>query len=311
MRLRYILFFYLIAITDLKAQDFDPLFEPGAEYTLHLNDGTTLTGIVMEFQGGIVLLRTITGDFRVHVKDIKRIKGGPEKTSDLNEKWFATPKKGTYVLGPSGLPLDPNEFDYQNNYILINTLNYGITKAVSIGGGVELISAALGHPMYYLNPRIAVPLKQNFHVGGGIMFISAPTIELDNMNSTLNSKRYDVKKYYDLGVLYGSATLGSSDRNITVIAGYGLLNSKAPNRPMISVSGVYRVGSRIALVSENWLLPKYYILSYGMRLITRRIAFDFTFINNHEFYENGTFGIGIPFVSMMIRIGKLKEEPGS
>jgi hypothetical protein len=276
------------------------LFEPGAEYTLILNDGTTLTGIVMQFSEGVVTLRNDAGDFRVNVKNIRRIKGGPEKTSDSNEKWFASPKKGTYVLGPSGLPLEPNEFNYQNNFIVINTLNYGITNAVSVGGGFELLTAALGHPIYYLNPRISIPLRENLHLGSGILFLSAPSLEINGTN-------VDVSKYYDLGVIYGSATLGNSDRNITLITGYGLLNSKPTNRPTISLSGVYRLGSRIALISENWLIPDYYIISYGMRLMTRRIAFDFTLINNHEFYANGTFGF--PFVSFMIKLGKLRIEP--
>ena len=302
MRLRFFFCFYLLLLIESRAQDFQPLFEPGAEYTLVLNDGTTLTGIVMQFTGGVVTLRNDSGDFRVNVKDIRRIKGGPEKTSDTNEKWFASPKKGTYVLGPSGLPLEPNEFNYQNNFIIINTLNYGITNAVSVGGGFELLSAAFGHPIYYLNPRVAIPFKEDLHLGSGILFLSAPTIDIDGTS-------IDVSKYYDLGIVYGSATFGSSDRNVTLIAGYGLLNSKLTNRPTISLSGVYRLTSRIALISENWLIPDYYIISYGMRLMTRRIAFDFTLINNHEFYANGTFGIGFPFVSFMIKLGKLKKGP--
>jgi len=289
-KLRSIFFclIYLSILTTAFSQDYEQVFETGAVYEIILYNKTVLVGIVTEFSSGQVTIETTAGTFTVMLKDIRKIKGGPERKSETNLDWYASPKRGNYLYAPSSIPMDPNEFNYQNSFVVINSLNYGVTNSLVIGGGFEFISLLLEEPIYYLIPRFTFPVSQNWHAGIGVLILSIPALDINLAN------------------LYGMATYGNADRNFTIGLGYGYSNKSLSYLPTLNLSAIFRLSRKIALITENWYVQNDYMLSYGMRLMFKRIALDFTFLNNHEIaYQEGGPSLGIPFVTFMIRLGKM------
>jgi len=270
------------------AQDYEPIFQSGAKYEIVLYNGTVLIGTVTDFSDGKVTINTTAGDFTVLLKDIRKIKGGPEKKSETNLDWYQSPKRGSYILAPSAIEMEPNEFNYQNSMVFINSLNYGVTHSLVIGGGFELISTLLGEPMYYLLPRFTFPVSKNWRAGAGFLLLSVKPLDIN------------------LAQFYGMVTYGNSDRNFTLGVGYGFSDKTFSYVPTVNFSAIYRFSKKIAFITENWYAQKdNYIISYGIRLILRRISFDFTFVNNYEIAITDGGNLGIPFATFMIRFGKL------
>lgn len=290
MRSAFILILFTSISLAALAQDYEPVFQTGAKYEIILYNGTVLIGTVTDFSNGRVTINTSAGELTVALKDIRKIKGGPEKKSETNLDWYQSPKRGSYIFAPSAIPMDPNEFNYQNSMVFINSLNYGVTHSLVLGGGFELISTLLGEPIYYLLPRFTFPVSENWHAGVGIFLLSIPQKPIA----------------INLAQIYGMATYGNSDRNFTIGIGYGFSNKTFSYIPTVNLSIIYRLSRKIALISENWYAQEdNYILSYGVRLILRRISFDFTFVNNYEIAVANGGNLGFPFATFMIRFGKL------
>ncbi|MEL6922985.1 MAG: hypothetical protein AAFO94_02980, partial [Bacteroidota bacterium] len=86
------------------------------------------------------------------------------------------------------------------------------------------------------------------------------------------------------------------------------------NRPVITISGMYRLSQRWGFITENWLIPtegyssdgnsiNYHpIFSYGLRVINERITIDFGFIVEEDIVD--VFKIGFPIVGIVLPFGK-------
>ena len=63
-----------------------------------------------------------------------------------------------------------------------------------------------------------------------------------------------------------------------------------------------RVSRKVALVTENWLIPSnayYGIYSYGLRFFSEKMAVDLAFVNNSDIAS--FLKIGIPFASYTLK----------
>jgi hypothetical protein len=67
-----------------------------------------------------------------------------------------------------------------------------------------------------------------------------------------------------------------------------------------------RVGRKISLITENWMIPVNYgskdymgLFSYGLRVLGEKTSFDFGFINNAEIVKG--IGIGIPYLDIVVK----------
>jgi len=162
-----------------------------------------------------------------------------------------------------------------------------LTDHLSIGAGV-VIPFAL-----FITPKVGYQVSKNLHVGGGIIIA----------NSLIKDFNFGV------GAGYGSVTLGSKERNVTLNVGLGAVKESAgingndyewklANRPMMTLSGMTRISKRMMLMTENWFfsaktvnydsmtgqpINSYYeyngILSVGARYLGARYAVDFGFLS--------------------------------
>ena len=260
-------------------------------YKLELNDGTNLIGNFLRKDANSATLKTSSiPRIEIPISKIKSIEKVEDASIKKEKNWFPNPNATRYFYGPSAFNLKRGKGYYKNTFVFLNSVDYGITDNISIGGGLELVSTVLStfldtKPLFFLTPKVGFKVTEKFHAGGGLLYLHIPTM-FGSGGST------------NLGIAYGCGTIGTTDHNITGGLGWGFVNGELSKTPIVTLSGMTRISKRVALVSENWLVPfnSYYgLYSYGIRFFAENMAVDLAFVNNAEIA--GTIPIGIPFLT--------------
>ena len=92
--------------------------------------------------------------------------------------WFPNPNYSRYFISP-GIQLKQGDGYYQNIDLSANTVSYGITNFLSIGGGLELYTTLSGHPVFILMPKLGFKVGKSFWLGGGIFYLNAAEVISD------------------------------------------------------------------------------------------------------------------------------------
>lgn len=288
---------------------------------IETTDGAELFGYIIKNDSMHLKLSTKSmGEISINKSKISRIEVVSDESVKGSQYWFENPNSTRYFVGPSAFNLKKGEGYYQNNYIFLNSVNVGITKNISMGAGFELLSTFginTGGPIFYVTPKVGFKAAKNLHVGGGVLYASIPVY-------TYNSS---TKKRSGLGAGFGVITLGDKDNNFTLGGGYGFSNNEWSKRPMITASGMVRIGRKSSLVTENWFYPqkeyaysnngqgfqttvavsyKYRgLVSYGVRFFGESMSVDLGFINNREISE--FILVGIPYIDFVVKFGGKKS----
>lgn len=263
-----------------------------AFYYITLNDGNKIYGQILKREKSELEFQTENlGKISIPVQNIKKIQKVERTNLVKGEYWFPNPNSTRYLFSPTAINLKKGEGYYQNADIIVNSANYGVNDNFSIGGGIILPVVA------FITPKVGFKVAKKLHMGVGAMLgvIPGPSIA---------------------GILYGITTYGSIEHNITLGAGYGFAEEESLKGPIVTLSGMTRVGRRAALVTENWGIPiprnnyangsytettEYMVfISYGMRFMpNEKYSFDFAFINSRDIIEY--IPIGIPFIDFVIK----------
>ena len=207
------------------------------------------------------------------------------------------PNATRYLFAPSAIPLQQGEGYYQNVYVGVNSINYGLSDHVAVSGGIEMftllatIFTDAGIVVGFANVKGGWQVGENLHVGGGVIVGGVFT---------------DSDGVVALG--YGLATLGDRSTNLTLSLATGMLNGEFSRAPTIVLGGMHQINARIGLVTENWwvmrreegdlydypydpqvgyqtlLVGSYQetnsILAFsgGLRMITNKITFDIALV---------------------------------
>jgi hypothetical protein len=243
-------------------------------------DGNILRGTILrEDSGYISFTSDVTGAISIEKSRVLSVKVFNPANSG-NQQVYAN-LASRYFFSPSAINMRKGDGYYQNTWFSLQSFNYAITNNITIGGGFELFSLLLGHPLFFFTPKIGFDLSRNVHAGAGYMLMGVLTPGSKNIN-----------------LVYGNFTLGNADLNMSMNAGTSL---DYPGKPLLTLSGFVRAGTRIGFMTENWLIPTdtYYTLySFGVRVIGRRSAFDFGLVTNPDI---ATFIPGIPFLSYSLK----------
>jgi len=252
----------------------------GMYFIFYMKDGSLLHGKISNQNANEIEIETKSiGNTKIPTERIKEMRKIEEKDMHRRKYWYPNPNASRYFFGPSAIPLKKQEGYFQNADLLINSANYGITKNFSIQAGT-IIPFAI-----FLMPKFGFKVKENLHMGAGMIYAS-----------TLIKFR---KTNYKIGALYGLATMGNNNNNITFGAGYGF--SEANNttiffqKPIMTFDGMARVSRTIALVTENVIYPVKYCYynaegkvceynyksspSFGCRIMKERTTIDFGFLS--------------------------------
>ena len=265
---------------------------------LHLietTDGNQYIGEIISEDEEAVRLRTQgLGEIklsRVYIRKIEPV--DPEKLIG-EEYWAENPQSTRYFWAPNGYGLKKGEGYYQNVWILFNQIAVGVTDHFSIGGGIVPAFLFAGAPTpVWITPKVSIPVVENkFNLGAGVL--GGVVIGEDNSG---------------FGIFYGISTFGSRDKHLSIGLGYGFAGGEIAKSPVVTISGMTRLGKRGYLISENYYIPtKPYllVLSFGGRTIINKLGLDYgLFIPVSE--DVDTF-VAIPWLGLTIPFGKKSNK---
>ncbi len=208
-------------------------------------------GAISKRDGETIVLKTVNGEIYLITSNVISI----ENYDYVGKFQFANSHDTRYFFGPSGIPIKKGKGYYQNILVTTNFVNYGVTKNISIGGGLEFISTVNGNPIWCLTPKIGFEISENIHAGGGLLMLGT--------------------RDGSAALGYGVFTLGQSETNLSLGLGYGIYDGKLSDYPAIMISGTHRISNSIALLSENYVLPNsFYFGIHGIRLLSKKTSFD-------------------------------------
>ncbi|MHA6249122.1 hypothetical protein ACXYMU_14370 [Pontibacter sp. CAU 1760] len=259
-------------------------------WLVETTDGSIIQGVYLgQSEAGIRLLSDTAGEITIPMASVKSFKILNARNFRDGQYWFENPNATRYFYSPSAFSLKEGEFYYQNTYLVLNSINIGITDRLTIGAGFELISTFSGEPIYFITPKYTFPISDKWNAGAGILYVNAA-----------------MEDFSGLGVGYGIVTYGNLDDNITFGTGFGYVDGEASGKPVFTLSGMKRTGRNTAFVSENWLVPidgYQGIYSYGIRFMGEKMTVDLAFLNNPDIARDVLF-IGIPYVDFVVKFGK-------
>ncbi len=265
-----------------------------ATYQVETLDGNIFTGNLIQQDSLTVQLKTDklgTLTFqRADIKSFKELKGVMQADGRI---WLPNPQSARYFWAPNGYGLDKGEGYYQNIWILYNQVSVGLSKNFSIGAGMLplFLFGGAATPVF-LVPKFSIPVvKEKVNLGTGAFL------------GTILGEETGV-----FGLLYGTSTFGSRDKNLSVGLAYGFAGSRMMDNPIINISGMARVGPRGYLLTENYIITAdgeaMVIFSMGGRTIFRNVGLDYS-LWIPLFSGMGTF-VAAPFLGITLPIGKRK-----
>lgn len=256
-------------------------------YQIELMDGSELIGIIFAQDSSTYKIKTFSipqlSVFKTSVRKIKLIEN---KVVINGATVVPNPNPTRYFFAPSAFNLKKGEGYYQNTYLLLNSINYGLSDHFSIGASMELIStfSTLGlnwSPIWLITPKVGVEIARNVNVGAGLLMAGM-----------------GFKGGFQLA--YGLVTYGTTENNVTLALSTGWIDGDYMQNPPLTVNGMFRMGRRTAFVTENWIVPDVGSLySYGVRFFGSKISVDLGFINNRDIMD--AILIGIPYVDFVVK----------
>jgi len=106
------------------------------------------------------------------------------------------------------------------------------------------------------------------------------------------------------GLLYGTGTVGDTNKNLTLGLGYAYGGGEISSTPVVNISGMYRTGQSIYFISENYFIPDTDaggLVSFGVRWAPENFAVDFALLRPLE--DFGGF-VGLPWLGLTIPFGR-------
>ncbi len=278
-------FFLIMTLTVISQVEADSVM-----VYIETTDGNTYTGLVIEQDSAKVVLQTESlGTITIGRENIKEMESVLPVKMVEGKYWFDNPQATRYFYSPNGYGLKAGEGYYQNIWVLFNSFAVGVTDYISIGAGVIPLFLFAGEstPMW-ITPKFSIPLKKDaFNIGGGAL-LGAVLGEDDA----------------GFGIVYGLATLGSRDNNVTFGMGYGYAGGDWANSPMFNFNCMFRTGARGYFLTENYFISSeeasVVLISLGGRQIIKKAGLDYglfiPFSSDMEgFIAIPWLGITIPF----------------
>ena len=254
-------------------------------------DGNEFLGTVVQETGDTLTLQTTGyGLVRIPNAQIRRSRTLAPNAAKSGTLWFDEPLDSRYFLGTNAFGLRAGEGYYQNVWISLNQADVGLNDYFSVGCGSVPLAIFGGLLPIWVTPRASVPiLKDRLHLGGGGLLgsIFAPYAE----------------SRASFGYLYGQATWGKRDANITLGGGYTYSNGVWGEQPVLSLSAMYRAGKKLAIITENYRFSagrdRVLVFSGGVRVIGKFVSLDAALVLLGT--ADGVFGV--PLLSIATPFG--------
>lgn len=189
---------------------------------------------------------------------------------------YENPNYFSYFFTSTGFGLPEKSIYYHNQYIISNTLGFGIHKNFSLTGGFIFFPNPFSGDteiIFLLKPHVHVDISKTLHLAGGSLISHYSTNDI--------SDNYSITLFFPYIVL----TAGNSDANISFQL-TGISDNydyeKRSLQLMNSISGMYRLSKHFVLVGENmFFMPSKeveylnYNGIYGGHIIGKKGSFEF------------------------------------
>lgn len=263
----------------------------GRSYRVETVQGTTFTGVLVSMS--LTALEFTTpelGAVKLERSQVRRADLQGPVTAGAKPGYFDIGNGNRLFFAPTGRGLRKGENTLQAISLYLVGANFGITNNISVGGYVSVIPGLdPGNQFLVLTPKLSIPVREKLHVGLGVLYLRIPTFDA-----------FD--RAYGAGVVYGAATYGSADDNVTAGLGYGLFEGEIGSTPILQLGGQTRVSRRVSLISENYIIADSRAGLgglYGIKINWRRTslglgaayayAFGYDETSTYTFYSsNGT-----------------------
>lgn len=242
-----------------------------------LRDGSSLVGRIVAVRADTVDFQTSVGIVAIATKDIRQIKEAPSASVHEGRYWFPNPNATRLFFAPTGRMLEKGDGYFADYELFFPGIAYGVTDNITIGGGVSILPTGLDEQIYYLTPKVGGSFGDQIQLAAGLLFVGTPE--------------------GTGGVGFGVGTFGTPDKSLTVGLGYGFAGGDVESKPVVMLGGEVRVSRRVAIVTENYLLPiddDNVVYSFGLRFMGEKLTTDLAIFN-----VAGSGVIGLPFVDFV------------
>lgn len=244
-----------------------------------MRDGSSLVGRIVSVSADSVEFQMGIGRVAVAVRDIREISETESGRMHEGEYWFPNPNSTRLFFAPTGQMLKRGEGYFADYELFFPGFAIGVTDNLSLGGGVSIVPAGLDEQVYYVTPKVGMSFSDRVHIAAGVLFAGTG-------GGTG-------------GIGYGVGTFGDGDASATLGLGYGFAGGDIESKPVAMLGGEKRVSRRMALVSENYLLPisdNNIVYSFGVRFMGEKLTADLAIFN-----VSGSGIIGLPFVDFVFK----------
>lgn len=266
--------------------------DTSAIFRIETTDGNIFVGTFVTADSATLVLKTATlGEISIPQNNIKTRTLLDQVKKVGSEIWLPNPQSSRYFWAPNGYGLEEKSSYYQNIWILYNQFSFGLTNNFSLGAGMMPLFLFAGAPTpFWIAPKFSIPVvKDKFNLGTGALL------------GTIIGEDAGV-----FGLLYGTATIGSRDRNMSFGLAYGFAQDEWLKVPVINVSGMIRVSPKGYFITENYAITSegqlVVLLSAGGRSIIRNIGLDYSLWIPMGM-DIDTF-VAIPFLGITIPLGR-------
>lgn len=233
--------------------------------TVRLRSGQVLSGRIVSRDERELVLESEDGVRSVvpaaSVVEVREAAAGATRAP-----WDLDPNRTRYLYSPSGFMLPRGEGYVSQTELLLTTVAYGVTDWLTVGAGgvVPFWFASGGFNLTGL-VKVGGGLTDWLHVAGTAQAFWAPSAD----------------EATAAGLGFATVTVGRPDLHLGVSAGAPFVVGDEANDmgdAAFSVSGVARLSSRVALVTENWFFPSsdddVMVNGVAVRFIGSRLAVD-------------------------------------
>ena len=257
-----------------------------------MHDKSTMMGRIVKIEETELQFKTDFGELTIPIQKIMSIALVPVSSIKSGQYWFPNPNATRLFFAPTGRMLKKKDGYFADYYLLFPAVAYGITNNITIGGGMSLIPGVdIDRQIFYFTPKIGLTAGGNLNLALGALIIKIPDFDDDESDSD-----DDVASPL-VGLLYGVGTYGTVNSSLTLGLGYGFVDDKVADKPMVVIGGEQRISRRLALVTENWIMPgvDYPLISYGLRFFSEKLSVDLAFLNTTE----DPIFPGIPYIDFV------------
>ncbi|MEX0663053.1 MAG: hypothetical protein WD381_02820, partial [Balneolaceae bacterium] len=271
------LFFPIAVHAQISPDSVEPDSSKTVEITLI--DNSSQIGQILSVKDTELELRKENERTFIELARIKSIRD--LDTTQSGYDWFKNPNESRLLISPTARPLEKGSGYYQNIYVFISGVAYGITDNIALTGGISMIPGlGVTNQLYFVSGKYGGQISDNHYLSGGLGVVSVGGAD-DGLIFGYGNYTYEFNR--------GSLTTG--------VTGFSLPSEDVGTTTFL-FGGDYRISQRVAFVSENYFFPEAGdgIFSYGVRLMGERLSFDLAFFRSS--LDDG-LGFGIPYVDFV------------